>query len=145
MAAGARFLVSPVADLQLVTFCRQHDLVSIPGTQTPTEMMQAHKAGADLVKLFPGPANGPDYLRAVRGPLPFLRVFPTSGVTEDNVIDWLGAGAYGVGFVGSLFDTEDLRMRNFEAIRARAARMIARVQAFFGSSAKTKAAGTVAE
>lgn len=129
MAAGARFLVSPVTDAQIVTFCRQHDLVSIPGTLTPTEMMTAHRAGADIVKLFPGPANGPDFLRAIRGPLPFLRIFPTSGVTEDNVDSWMQAGAFGVGFVGSLFDADDLRLRRFQAITARAARMVAKVKA----------------
>jgi len=129
MAAGARFIVSPVTDPQIITFCRQHDLVSLPGTFTPTEMMLAHRAGADVVKLFPGPTNGPEFVRAVRGPLPFLRIFPTSGVTEDNVEAWLAAGAFGVGFVASLFDPEDLRTRRFEAIRARAARMVARVNA----------------
>jgi 2-dehydro-3-deoxyphosphogluconate aldolase / (4S)-4-hydroxy-2-oxoglutarate aldolase len=129
MAAGARFLVSPVTDPQVITFCRQHDLVSVPGTFTPTEMMTAHRAGADLVKLFPGPANGPDFLRAVRGPLPFLRIFPTSGVTEDNVDAWFAAGAFGLGFVASLFDADDLKARRFDAIQARAARMLAKVKA----------------
>lgn len=130
MAAGARFLVSPVTDPQVITFCRQHDLVSVPGTLTPTEMMLAHRAGADLVKLFPSPGNGPEFVKAVRGPLPFLRIFPTGGVTEDNVEAWLAAGAFGVGFVAALFDPEDLRLRRFDAIRARGARMVARVAAF---------------
>lgn len=129
MAAGARFLVSPVTDAQIITFCRQHDLVSIPGTLTPTEMMTAHRAGADIVKLFPGPANGPDYVRALRGPLPFLRIFPTSGVTEENVDSWIQAGAFGLGFVSTLFDADDLRLRRFDAIKARAARMVAKVKA----------------
>ena len=142
MAAGARFLVSPVTDPQIISFCRQHDLVSIPGTLTPTEMMTAHRAGADIVKLFPGPANGPDYLRAIRGPMPFLRVFPTSGVTEDNAEEWLAAGAFGLGFVATLFDPEDLAARRFDAIRARAARMIARVRACDGSTASAPASAT---
>ena len=129
MAAGARFLVSPVTDPQVITFCRQHELVSVPGTLTPTEMMVAHRAGADLIKLFPGPANGPEFLRAVRGPLPFLRILPTSGVTEDNVDAWFHAGCFGVGFVASLFDADDLRHRRFDAIQARAARMVAKVNA----------------
>lgn len=129
MAAGARFLVSPVTDPQVITFCRQHDLVSVPGTLTPTEMMTAHRAGADLVKLFPAPANGPEFVRAVRGPLPFLRIFPTSGVTEENVDAWFAAGAFGVGFVASLFDADDLKLRRFDDIRARAARMLAKVKA----------------
>lgn len=128
MAAGAQFLVSPVVDAQVISFCRQHELVSVPGTFTPTEMMHAHRAGADLVKLFPGPANGPDYLKAVRGPLPFLKMFPTSGVTEDNIDGWLDAGAFGLGFVASLFVPEDLQQRRFEAITARAARMLAKVR-----------------
>ena len=128
LAAGARFLVSPCMDPQVITFCRQHDLVSVPGTFTPTEMMAAHRAGADLVKLFPGPTNGPDFIRAVRGPLPFLRIFPTSGVTEENVDQWLAAGAFGVGFVASLFDADDLKLRRFDAIAARAARMLAKVK-----------------
>ncbi|MBM4062888.1 MAG: bifunctional 4-hydroxy-2-oxoglutarate aldolase/2-dehydro-3-deoxy-phosphogluconate aldolase [Planctomycetes bacterium] len=140
MAAGARFLVSPVTDPQVISFCRQHDLVSIPGTLTPTEMMEAHRAGADVVKLFPAPANGPEFIRAVRGPLPFLRIYPTSGVTEDNVESWLAAGAFGVGFVSSLFDADDLRLRRFEAIRARAARMVAKVAAFGRSNPQPSSA-----
>lgn len=128
MAAGAQFLVSPVTDPQIITFCRQHDLVSVPGTFTPTEMMTAHKAGADLVKLFPGPANGPAFLRALRGPMPFLRVFPTSGVTEDNCQEWLDAGAFGLGFVGTLFDPIDMARHRFDQIEARAKRMIERVR-----------------
>jgi Entner-Doudoroff aldolase len=129
MAAGARFLVSPVTDPQVITFCRQHDLVSIPGTLTPTEMMTAHRAGADIVKLFPGPGTGPEFLRAVRGPMPFLRVLPTSGVTEENVDAWMNAGAFGLGFVASLFDPDDIKARRFDAIAARAARLLAKVRA----------------
>lgn len=129
MAAGARFLVSPVTDPQVLAFCRQHDLLSVPGTYTPTEMMAAHRAGADLVKLFPGPANGPDYVKACLGPMPFLKIFPTGGVTEQNVETWLQAGAFGVGFVATLFDPVDLAAGRFDAIRERAARMIARVRA----------------
>ncbi|MCA8966301.1 MAG: bifunctional 4-hydroxy-2-oxoglutarate aldolase/2-dehydro-3-deoxy-phosphogluconate aldolase [Planctomycetes bacterium] len=143
MGAGARFLVSPVVDPQLISFCRQHELVSVPGTFTPTEMMHAHRAGADLIKLFPGPANGAEYLKALRGPMPFLKVFPTSGVTEDNIGAWLDAGAFGLGFVASLFVPEDLAARRFDAIRDRAARMLAKVEAHTkaaSSAAKTRAA-----
>lgn len=136
MAAGAQFLVSPVTDAQVITFCRQHDLVSVPGAFTPTEMMTAHKAGADIVKLFPGPANGPDYLRAVRGPLPFLRIFPTSGVAEANCTEWLAAGAFGLGFVASLFDPADLAAHRFDAIAQRAARLIAKVAAYSAAPAQ---------
>ena len=130
MAAGAQFLVSPVTDPQIITFCRQHDLVSVPGTFTPTEMMNAHKAGADLCKLFPAPAGGPAFLRALRGPLPFLRVFPTAGVNEENCDEWLQAGAFGLGFVASLFEPMDMARHRFENIEARARRIIAKVREF---------------
>lgn len=128
MAAGAQFLVSPVCDAQVIAFCRQHDLVSIPGTFTPTEMMTAHKAGADLVKLFPAPGVGPAFVKAVLGPMPFLRIFPTAGVTEENAAQWLQAGSFGLGFVASLFEPADLRAGNFDAIARRASRMVAAVQ-----------------
>jgi 2-dehydro-3-deoxyphosphogluconate aldolase/(4S)-4-hydroxy-2-oxoglutarate aldolase len=122
-AAGAQFLVSPVTDPEVIAFAAAHDLVSVPGTSTPTEMLAAHRAGADMVKLFPGPAIGPSFVQAVRGPMPFLRVFPTHGVDEHNCAAWLEAGSFGVGFVGSLFEPEDLRMRRFDAVEARARRM----------------------
>lgn len=93
-------------------------------------MMNAHKAGADLVKLFPGPPNGPAFLRALRGPLPFLRVFPTSGVTEENCEEWLTAGAFGLGFVASLFEPMDMAKHRFEAIEARAKRITDKVRKF---------------
>ncbi len=128
--AGAQFLVSPVTDPQIITFCRQHDLVSIPGTFTPTEMMTAHKAGADLVKLFPGPSNGPAFLQALRGPLPFLRVLPTSGVTEDNCLQWLQAGAFSLGFVATLFEPDDMLAHRFDIIEQRARRLTTKVGGF---------------
>jgi 2-dehydro-3-deoxyphosphogluconate aldolase/(4S)-4-hydroxy-2-oxoglutarate aldolase len=91
--------------------------------------MAAHRAGADLIKLFPAPSNGPAFVKAVLGPMPFLRIFPTSGVTEQDAAAWLAAGSFGVGFVGSLFEPQDLATGNFDAIAARAARMVAAVRA----------------
>ncbi|MFN9332499.1 MAG: bifunctional 4-hydroxy-2-oxoglutarate aldolase/2-dehydro-3-deoxy-phosphogluconate aldolase [Planctomycetota bacterium] len=128
-AAGARFLVSPATDPEVIGYCRAHGLVSLPGAFTPTEMLTAHRAGADFIKLFTAPGNGPEYLRMVRGPLPFLRIVPTSGVTEENVDSWLQAGAFGVGFVAALFAADDLRLRRFDAIVARAERLLAKVRA----------------
>ena len=91
------------------------------GTFTPTEMLTAHRAGAPIVKFFPGPTGGPGAVRAIRGPLPFLRIFPTSGVTLENAADYLGAGAFGLGFVACLFEPDDLQAGRFEAVRDRAA------------------------
>lgn len=129
LEAGAQFLVSPVADRELLEYCREHALCVIPGVLTPNEMLAAHHLGAPLLKLFPGPADGPAYLRTIRGPLPFLRVFPTSGVTLDNVADWFAAGAFGVGFVNCLFENDDLANGRFGAIRERAEQMVGAVRA----------------
>jgi 2-dehydro-3-deoxyphosphogluconate aldolase/(4S)-4-hydroxy-2-oxoglutarate aldolase len=128
VTAGARFLVSPVADPAVIRWCVERDVLCVPGAYTPAELLAAWHHGAHVVKLFPGPADGPDYVRAVRGPLPFLRIFPTSGVTEANVQDYLAAGAFGVGFVACLFRPDDLARGDFEALRTRAERMVTAVR-----------------
>lgn len=122
--AGARFLVSPVTDPEVIHWCVAHDVVAIPGTFTPTEMLTAHRAGAPIVKFFPGPSGGPGAVRAIRGPLPFLRIFPTSGVTVENAAEYLRAGAFGLGFVACLFEPDDLNAGRFDAVRDRAAQMV---------------------
>lgn len=125
--AGARFLVSPVCDPDVVARARELGAVSIPGTFTATEMQTAHRLGADMVKLFPAPADVAGYIRAILGPLPHLRIFPTAGVSIDNVIEVLEAGAAGAGFVRSLFDPELMSARDYAAIEARAAAICRRV------------------
>ena len=123
---GARFLVSPVCDPLLIAEGNSWGAVTVPGAFTPTEMMAAHRAGADLVKLFPIPGIGPAYVRACLGPMPFLKIFPTSGVTVDNFLDFFAAGVFGVGFADGLFDADDLAAKNFRRIRQRAAAIVTR-------------------
>ena len=127
-AAGARFLVSPVTDPAIIEEAARLDCVAVPGAQTPTELWLAHRAGAPLQKLFPAPAGGPAWLRAVLGPMPFLRVVPTNGVDEHNADAWLAAGAWAVGCVGALFSPEDLTARAFDRIETRARTMLAAVR-----------------
>jgi Entner-Doudoroff aldolase len=124
---GAEFLVSPVVDRDVVRAALDSGATPIPGCRTPTELLEAHRAGAPLQKLFPAPADGPGYVRACLGPLPFLRIVPTSGVDAENAAAYLSAGAHAVGFVGPLFVTEDLERRRFERIAARAREMLAAV------------------
>ncbi|MBC7975834.1 MAG: bifunctional 4-hydroxy-2-oxoglutarate aldolase/2-dehydro-3-deoxy-phosphogluconate aldolase, partial [Myxococcales bacterium] len=81
--AGARFLVSPVLDVDVIKEANQLGCLVMPGCATPTELWQAHRAGAALQKLFPAPASGPAWLRAVLAPMPFLRVIPTNGVEAE--------------------------------------------------------------
>ncbi len=128
VAAGASFLVSPVVDEDVIARARRLAVAVMPGVHTPTEIVRAHRAGAHLQKLFPAPAGGPAFVRACLGPLPFARIFPTNGVDEDNLAQWLEAGAFGAGFVSTLFAPADMAARNFAAIRERAARIRAIAQ-----------------
>ncbi len=126
--AGARFLVSPVVDEVVIGAARQLGVACMPGTHTPTEMLRAHRAGAQLCKLFPSPGDGPDWVRAVLGPMPWLKIVPTNGVDQHNAGAWLGAGAYAVGFVAPLFVASDVAAGRWDAIEERAAKCIAAVQ-----------------
>ena len=125
--SGAQFIVSPVYDPAVIRKAGEMEVVSIPGTQTPTEMQRAHETGADFVKLFPAPPNVAEYIRYVLGPQPHLKIFPTSGVNLDNMVAVLEAGAAGVGFVGPLFDPQSMRNRNFDDIRERAEKIVAQL------------------
>jgi 2-dehydro-3-deoxyphosphogluconate aldolase / (4S)-4-hydroxy-2-oxoglutarate aldolase len=129
VTAGARFLVSPIVDPVIVGLAASLGVAMIPGTFTPTEMLHAHRAGAPLQKLFPAPANGPAYVKACVGPMPFLRIVPTSGVDPSNASAFLEAGAWAVGFVASLFAAEDVEAGGFDRIEARARECLAAVGA----------------
>jgi 2-dehydro-3-deoxyphosphogluconate aldolase/(4S)-4-hydroxy-2-oxoglutarate aldolase len=125
VAAGASFLVSPVVDEAVIAAAGALGVAAMPGTHTPTEMLRAHRAGAQLCKLFPAPAGGPAWLRSVMGPMPFLKVVPTNGIDLDNMEQWFAAGAWAGGFVASLFGN-DIATSNWEAIEARARAIVAR-------------------
>ena len=125
--AGAQFLVSPVCNVDVIQEAEKLDVVSIPGTFTATEMESAHRAGADFVKLFPAPANVAEYIRFILAPQPYLKIFPTSGVNLDNMLEVLNAGAAGVGFVRPLFDPEMIRTKNYEGIHHRAEEIVNRL------------------
>src|SRR5207249_399191 len=91
--AGARFVVSPTLTPAVIRVCRDRDIPCMPGAFTPTEIVEAWRAGAPLVKLFPAAAVGPDYVRDLLAPLPFLRLVPSGGVSLENAGDWIRAGA----------------------------------------------------
>lgn len=126
--AGARYLVSPVVDENVISAAVQLDVACMPGTHTPTEMLRAHRAGAQLCKLFPAPAGGPAWVRSVLGPMPFLRIVPTNGVDEHNAGEWLDAGAFAVGYVAPLFVASDIEAGRWDVIEARARRCLAAVK-----------------
>ena len=126
--AGARFLVSPVVDEDVIFAANELGVASMPGTHTPTEMLRAHRAGAQMCKLFPSPSGGPDWVRSVLGPMPYLNIVPTNGVDEHNAADWIKAGSFAVGFVAPLFVASDIAEQRWDAIEQRARRCIAAVQ-----------------
>ncbi len=127
--AGASFIVSPILDEDVVGAAIEHGAVAMPGVRTPTEMVRAHRMGATLQKLFPAPANGPAYIRAALGPLPFLRLVPTSGVTPENVVQYIAAGAYAVGFVAPLFPPEVLADHDYIEVERLAREALAATKA----------------
>jgi len=125
--AGAQFLVSPVTDEAVIETASRLGVAAMPGTHTPTEMLRAYRAGAGLQKLFPAPGIGPDFVKACLGPMPFLNIVPTHGVTEDNAAEWLAAGSHAIGFVAPLFDPVLMADRKFDAIEERARRLLAAI------------------
>ena len=118
--AGARYIVSPVFDADVMNEAHALDVPALPGAFTPTEMLRAHGAGADLVKLFPADTLGPAYLTSVLAPMPFLEVMPTGGVTPQNVGQWISAGAVAVGLGSSLVDPRLVSSGDFATITERA-------------------------
>ena len=105
--SGAAFVVSPGFDSETLAMCQLYQVPYIPGCFTMTEIMHATKAGAQLIKLFPGSAVSPDYIKAIKAPLPHVSIMPTGGVNQHNMAEWLSAGAVAVGIGGALSAVSD--------------------------------------
>jgi 2-dehydro-3-deoxyphosphogluconate aldolase/(4S)-4-hydroxy-2-oxoglutarate aldolase len=125
--AGARFIVSPVFRREVIDACHERDIVVAPGCFTPTEILDAHEYGADVVKVFPATALGPSYIKDVRAPLPQVRLMPTGGVTLDNAGDWIRAGAIAVGVGSNLLDAKAIEEDRLEVLVNNARRIVASV------------------
>jgi 2-dehydro-3-deoxyphosphogluconate aldolase/(4S)-4-hydroxy-2-oxoglutarate aldolase len=102
--SGAQFIVSPAVHLPTIELCRRYAKPILPGALTPTEVLTAWQAGADIVKIFPSELTGPGYLKALRGPLPQVRMMPTGGVNLQTAAEFLRAGACALGIGGSLVE-----------------------------------------
>ena len=114
--AGAQFLVSPTVNLEVIATCRRYGKLSMPGALTPTEIVAAWQAGADIVKVFPSELTGPGYLKALAGPLPQVRLMPTGGVNLQTAADFLRAGACALGIGGSLVEAKVVAAGDFARI-----------------------------
>jgi 2-dehydro-3-deoxyphosphogluconate aldolase / (4S)-4-hydroxy-2-oxoglutarate aldolase len=120
IAAGAQFVVSPVFDPEIVATTRRYGKIMVPGAFTPTEILRAWSAGADVVKIFPSTALGPQFFRDILAPLPQLRLTPTGGVDAKNTGDWIKAGAVFVGAGSALVSKDAMSKGDWPAITANA-------------------------
>lgn len=127
--AGARFIVSPNLDPEVIGETKDLDLFSIPGALTPTEIAQAVKEGADMVKLFPGGSLGPDYVKAIGAPLKGIPLIVVGGVDLDNIAEFFAAGAAGVGLGGNLVSAREANAGNYLDIERKAKGYVERIRA----------------
>jgi len=129
--AGAQYVVSPSLNLDTVRLCNRYQIPIMPGAATIKEIIESMEAGADIVKVFPGEALGPDFVKAVKGPLPQAPLMPTGGVSLDNVAQWIKAGCVAVGVGGNL--TSGAKTGNYQAIVDTARQFIEKIKEARGS------------
>jgi 2-dehydro-3-deoxyphosphogluconate aldolase / (4S)-4-hydroxy-2-oxoglutarate aldolase len=116
LLSGAEFLVAPTVNLDVIRLAKRYGKLVMPGAFTPTEILAAWEAGADIVKVFPCDSLGPGYLKAVAAPLPQIRLLPTGGVTLENAAAFLKAGAFALGVGGSLVEARAVAEGNLQRI-----------------------------
>jgi 2-dehydro-3-deoxyphosphogluconate aldolase/(4S)-4-hydroxy-2-oxoglutarate aldolase len=122
--AGAEFIVSPTLNLDVIRVCKRYDKLAMPGAFTPTEILTAWEAGADIVKVFPADVVGPAFFKAMRGPLPHIRLMPTGGVDLNTAAEFLKAGACCLGIGSQLVDPKLVAAREFDQLRDLAAKYV---------------------
>ena len=130
LLAGAEYIVAPTVNLDVIRLCRRYDKVVMPGAFTPTEVVAAWEAGADVVKIFPADIGGPPFLKALRGPLPQVRLMPTGGVDLTTAEQFLKAGACCLGVGSALVDPKTIASGQFEHIRELASKYVDIVRQF---------------
>ncbi len=116
--AGAEFVVAPTVNPEVIRMCRRYDKLVMPGAFTPTEVLTAWEAGADIVKVFPADVVGPAFFKALRGPLPQVKLMPTGGVDLTTAGEFLQAGAVCLGVGSQLVDPKLVAARDFAGITA---------------------------
>ena len=125
VSAGAQFIVSPALNMETIAYCREQDVAVMPGALTPTEVVQAWNAGADLVKVFPaGAVGGASYLKALKAPLPHVELVPTGGVSLITAADFISAGAAALGVGTDLVDIKAIREGQAALITERAKQFV---------------------
>jgi 2-dehydro-3-deoxyphosphogluconate aldolase / (4S)-4-hydroxy-2-oxoglutarate aldolase len=128
LLAGAEYLVAPTVNLDVIRLCQRYSKLVMPGAFTPTEILTAWEAGADIVKVFPAEMLGPAFFKAMRGPLPQIRLMPTGGVDLNTAAEFLRAGACCLGLGSQLVEPRAVAERNFDRIRDLARQYVAIVK-----------------
>ena len=131
--AGAEFIVSPVVNLDVIRLCHRYDKAVMPGAFTPTEILAAWEAGADVVKVFPADVGGPAYIKALRGPLPQVKMMPTGGVDLTTAEAFLKAGACCLGAGSALVEPKAVASGDYGRLRDLASKYAAVVRTFRGN------------
>ncbi|HEX8430880.1 MAG TPA: bifunctional 4-hydroxy-2-oxoglutarate aldolase/2-dehydro-3-deoxy-phosphogluconate aldolase [Longimicrobium sp.] len=126
--AGASYVVSPVFKAEVLEEAHRHGVAAMPGAFTPTEILRAHEAGADVVKVFPADVLGVAFFKGVLAPMPFLNLMPTGGVTPENAGEWIRAGAVAVGAGSSLMDPALIANDDYAGLTALASRLVISVR-----------------
>lgn len=126
--AGAEYLVSPTTDLDMIEMAKRYDKVVAPGAFTPTEVMKAWQAGADIVKIFPASRLGPKFISDVKAPLPQVSLMPTGGVSKDNAVDFISAGAEILCVGSALLDKEAIKNENYQVLTQNAKDLVKAVK-----------------
>ena len=116
LEAGAQFIVTPILNPEVVKLCVQSKIPVFPGAYTPTEIYQAWELGADMVKVYPATALGPDYIRDVKAPLNKIKLMPTGGISLNNLEAFMKAGADGLGIGGQLFDKQLIKNQDWDGL-----------------------------
>ena len=120
ITGGAKYIISPNTDEEVIRYTKEKGLISIPGAMTPSEIAAAHKYGADYVKIFPVIDLGVGYIKNIRAPLPHIKLVATGGVDENNFADFMKAGMVGAGVSGRLTDKKLVAEGNFAELKKRA-------------------------
>ena len=132
--AGAKYVVSPIYKPEIIEMAHRYNVPAMPGCFTPTEILEAHEKGADVVKVFPANILGMKYFKAIKAPMPHLQLMPTGGVSLTNAGEWMDAGACAVGIGSALLDKQAIAEKRYDQLTANARVLVETIAAYRSST-----------
>jgi 2-dehydro-3-deoxyphosphogluconate aldolase/(4S)-4-hydroxy-2-oxoglutarate aldolase len=124
LKAGGKYIISPNTNQNVIQYTKKAGLISIPGAMTPSEILTAYNAGADIVKVFPASELGYSYFKSIRSPLNHIKLMATGGINDKNISDFIKAGCVGAGVGGALTDANLIREKNFKQLGINAEKIV---------------------